>query len=112
MSSSSTIPIIDNVISEGAPEDASQGKAAGDQEQEPEHHEPGSVGIAGLGVGRHWGRTGRAKLVARGAAVNSMLEGYYPIVRRAVAVALIGRVTAVSFVAVYLWKKYSDRLVQ
>jgi hypothetical protein len=107
MSSSATTPIIDNVIAEGAPEDASQGKGA----EEEEHHEPGSVGIAGLGVGRHWGRTGRAKLVARGAAVNSMLEGYYPIVRRAVAVALVGRITAVSLVAVYLWRKYGDRLV-
>jgi hypothetical protein len=112
MSSSPTVPIIDNVISEGAPEDASQGRAAGEEGLEAEHHEPGSVGIAGLGVGRHWGRTGRAKLVARGAAVNSMLEGYYPIVRRAVAVALIGRVTAVSLVAVYLWKNYSDRVVR
>ncbi|KAF2204345.1 nudix family hydrolase [Delitschia confertaspora ATCC 74209] len=67
--------------------------------------EPGEVGIAGLGVGRNWGKAGREKLMVRGAAVNSMLEGYYPIVRRAVAVALLGRVTVASLVGIWLWKK-------
>ncbi|KAF2711188.1 hypothetical protein K504DRAFT_490097 [Pleomassaria siparia CBS 279.74] len=81
-------------------------------ESESEHHEPGEVGIAGLGVGRNWGRTGRAKLVARGSAVNSMLEGYYPIVRKAVAVTLVGRITMVSLLAVYVWNKYGDRLTR
>ncbi|KAF2733997.1 nudix family hydrolase, partial [Polyplosphaeria fusca] len=68
--------------------------------------EPGEVGIAGLGVGRNWGKTGRAKLAARGAAVNSMLEGYYPIVRKAVATALVGRITLVSILVAYLWHKF------
>jgi hypothetical protein len=71
--------------------------------------EPGEVGIAGLGVGRHWGKTGRAKMVARGAAVNSMLEGYYPIVRKAVATALAGRVTVAALVISYIWSKYKRR---
>jgi len=77
---------------------------AGKETVEPE--EPGEVGIAGLGVGRNWGKKGRSKLIARGAAVNSMLEGYYPIVRRAVAVALAGRITVAALLGVYLWKTY------
>ncbi|KAF2119178.1 nudix family hydrolase [Lophiotrema nucula] len=71
--------------------------------------EPGEVGIAGLGVGRNWGKTGRAKLAARGAAVNSMLEGYYPIVRKAVATALVGRITVVALLVAYFWRKYRSR---
>lgn len=102
---SSTIIVED--IAELPTQDLPDGKT-----EEFEHHEPGEVGIAGLGVGRNWGRTGRAKLVARGAAVNSMLEGYYPIVRRAVAVALVGRITVASLLAVYLWRKYGDRLMR
>ena len=68
--------------------------------------EPGEVGIAGLGVGRNWGKTGRESMIARGAAVNSMLEGYYPIVRKAVATALVGRITIVSLIAAYAWNRY------
>ncbi|KAL5424406.1 hypothetical protein PMIN04_003205 [Paraphaeosphaeria minitans] len=67
---------------------------------------PGEVGIAGLGVGRSWGRTSRAKMVARNVAVNSMLEGYYPIMRKAVATALAARIGLVVGLAVVLSKKY------
>ncbi|KAF2688747.1 nudix family hydrolase-like protein [Lentithecium fluviatile CBS 122367] len=74
-----------------------------------EEEQPGEVGIAGLGVGRNWGKTGRAKMVARGAAVNSMLEGYYPIVRKAVATALVGRITIAALVVAYLWNKAKRR---
>jgi hypothetical protein len=48
-------------------------------------------------------------MVARGAAVNSMLEGYYPIVRKAVAAALAGRITVAALVVAYLWSKYRRR---
>ncbi|PVH92295.1 hypothetical protein DM02DRAFT_476804, partial [Periconia macrospinosa] len=70
------------------------------------HYQPAQVevGIAGLGLGRHWGRTGRARMLARGAAVNSMLEGYYPIVRRAVALALVGRVGALVLGVLGAWR--------
>jgi hypothetical protein len=61
------------------------------------------VGIAGLGVGSSWGRTGRAKMLERGSAVNGLLEGYYPLVRRAVALALAGRVGVVAALAVWAW---------
>lgn len=71
--------------------------------------QPGEVGIAGLGVGRHWGQSGRAKMVARGAAVNSMLEGYYPIVRKAVATALAGRISVVALLVILSWKKLGAR---
>jgi 8-oxo-dGTP pyrophosphatase MutT (NUDIX family) len=66
---------------------------------------PGEVGIAGLGCGRHWGRRARNKMIARGAAVNGMLEGYYPIVRKAVAVALICRVLMVGGLGWWTWRR-------
>ncbi|KAH8712180.1 nudix family hydrolase [Phaeosphaeriaceae sp. PMI808] len=71
---------------------------------------PGEVGIAGLGVGRGWGQLGRSKMIARGAAVNSMLEGYYPIVRKAVATALAARVGVVAMLAFWAWKKFTQDL--
>jgi hypothetical protein len=74
-----------------------------------EEEKPGEVGIAGLGVGRGWGQSGRAKMMARGAAVNSMLEGYYPLVRRAVATALVGRISVVALAAYLTWKKLNTR---
>ncbi|KAF1844594.1 uncharacterized protein K460DRAFT_376249 [Cucurbitaria berberidis CBS 394.84] len=67
---------------------------------------PGEVGIAGLGVGRGWGQTGRAKMTARGAAVNSMLEGYYPIVRKAVATALAGRIGVAALLVFWAWRSF------
>lgn len=76
-----------------------------------EEKKPGEVGIAGLGVGRGWGQTGRAKMIARGAAVNSMLEGYYPIVRKAVATALVGRMGVIALLAFVAWKKVDWRKV-
>jgi hypothetical protein len=66
---------------------------------------PSQVGIAGLGAGRGWGQTGRAKMIARGAAVNSLLEGYYPIVRKAVATALVGRISVAALLAVLVWRR-------
>ncbi|KAH7411810.1 hypothetical protein DE146DRAFT_255567 [Phaeosphaeria sp. MPI-PUGE-AT-0046c] len=70
---------------------------------------PGEVGIAGLGVGRDWGQTGRSKMIARGAAVNSMLEGYYPIVRRAVATALVARIGVAALVTFAAWRTFKQK---
>jgi 8-oxo-dGTP pyrophosphatase MutT (NUDIX family) len=80
-----------------------------ESDEEEEEDEPGEVGIAGLGVGRHWGKARRAKMIARGAAVNSMLEGYYPIVRRAVVTALVSRITILSVLSAWVWNKYWRR---
>ena len=82
-------------------------------ESEQSGDKPGEVGIAGLGVGMGWGQTGRAKMVARGAAVNSMLEGYYPIVRKAVATALAGRIGVVALLTFVAWQRIDwQRLVK
>jgi hypothetical protein len=72
------------------------------------NEKPGEVGIAGLGVGRGWGRTGRSKMIARGAAVNSMLEGYYPIVRKAVATALVARIGVAALLGFAAWKTFKQ----
>ena len=71
--------------------------------------QPGEVGIGGLGVGRHWGRSRRDVLGSRGSAVNSILEGYYPIVRKAVTVALVGRISIVTILVAFLWTKYGRK---
>lgn len=71
-----------------------------------EEVQPGEVGIGGLGVGRYWGRSRRDVLASRGSAVNSILEGYYPIVRKAVTVALVGRISIVTILVAFLWTKY------
>ena len=76
-----------------------------DSNGEPSEEKPGEAGIAGLGVGSSWGPFGRARMIARGAAVNSMLEGYYPIVRRAVALTLAGRVGFAALLVFMAWKK-------
>lgn len=67
---------------------------------------PGEVGIAGLGVARGWGQTGRAKMIARGAAVNSLLEGYYPLVRRAVTTALVARIGVATLLSALVWRRF------
>jgi hypothetical protein len=45
-------------------------------------------------------------MIARNAAVNSMLEGYYPIVRKAVATALVARIGVFVGLAVVLGRRY------
>lgn len=66
---------------------------------------PGEVGIGGLGVGRHYGSIRKGQ-ECRSSAVGLMLEGYYDIVRRAVAVALVGRVSVAVAVGVAVWRRY------
>ncbi|KAF2182764.1 nudix family hydrolase [Zopfia rhizophila CBS 207.26] len=104
--SSTKEPIASAAVEEGM-DAAEMPKQDMPEAQAGEAEKPGEVGIAGLGVGRNWGKAGRAKLIARGAAVNSMLEGYYPIVRKAVATALVGRITVVSLLVAYFWTKYN-----
>ena len=93
-------------ISEGLESAAVQNSPDGVSEAigGPSEETPGEVGIAGLGVGSSWGQTGRARMIERGAAVNSMLQGYYPIVRTAVATALAGRVTVAALFIFLTWK--------
>ena len=68
-------------------------------------------GIARLRDSSRWGSTDRAKMMARGAAVNSMLQGYYPIVRMAVATTLTARISVLAIITFVAWKKLSKRLV-
>ncbi|KAK7535717.1 nudix family hydrolase [Phyllosticta citricarpa] len=56
-------------------------------------------GISGLGVERYYSRLGRKR--TRSSAVGVLLDGYYEIVRKAVAAAAIGRVSVV--VAAVAW---------
>ncbi|KXT14896.1 hypothetical protein AC579_750 [Pseudocercospora musae] len=59
------------------------------------------TGLHGLGTG-----TGVGKVASRKSAVATMLEGYYDIVRRAVAVSLAGRAGAAVVLGVVLYRKY------
>lgn len=64
----------------------------------PDEERLRQAGISGLstGVARTEGETKRV-----GSAVSTMLEGYYDIVRKAIAIALVGR--SVAFVAAVWW---------
>lgn len=70
-----------------------------------ESEKPGEAGISGLGVGRYYGRLGREQRGSRSSAVGVMLEGYYDVVRRAVKVALVGRVAAMTLLVFILWTR-------
>ncbi|KAF7197958.1 hypothetical protein HII31_00672 [Pseudocercospora fuligena] len=59
------------------------------------------TGLHGLGTGM-----GVGKVASRKSAVATMLEGYYDIVRRAVAVSLAGRAGVAVVLGVLLYKKY------
>ncbi|KAK8200175.1 uncharacterized protein BKA78DRAFT_228065, partial [Phyllosticta capitalensis] len=50
-------------------------------------------GISGLGVERYYSRLGRKR--TRSSAIGVLLDGYYDLVRKAVAVASVGRVSVV-----------------
>lgn len=56
-------------------------------------------GISGLGVERYYSRLGRKR--TRSSAIGVLLDGYYDLVRKAVAVASVGRVSVV--VAAVAW---------
>jgi hypothetical protein len=45
-------------------------------------------------------------MIARNSAVNSMLEGYYPIVRKAVATALVARMGVAALLTFVAWKSF------
>ncbi|KAF2146094.1 uncharacterized protein K452DRAFT_283376 [Aplosporella prunicola CBS 121167] len=66
-------------------------------------------GISGLGVERYYSRLGQKQRATRSSSVGVMLEGYYDIIRKTVALALIGRVSAFSILVGSLWLKYRRR---
>ncbi|EMC96209.1 hypothetical protein BAUCODRAFT_47846, partial [Baudoinia panamericana UAMH 10762] len=59
------------------------------------------TGLHGLGTGSAVG-----DVKGRKAAVATMLEGYYDIVRRAVGVALVGRASLVALVVWMVWRRW------
>ncbi|KAK3068259.1 hypothetical protein LTR53_014318 [Teratosphaeriaceae sp. CCFEE 6253] len=65
---------------------------------------PDETGFHGLGTG-----VAVAGQRNRKAAVATMLEGYYDIVRRAVAVALVGRAGVLMMVLVLAWRRWNRR---
>lgn len=56
--------------------------------------DPPESGISGLGVERYYSRLGQKNPATRSSAVGILLEGYYDIVRKTVALALGARVSA------------------
>lgn len=84
-----------------------------EQEQEVQWHQkhPPGAGESGLGVAReHEGPSRkRARRGSRSSRIGVMLEGYYEIIRKAIALTLLGRgVTAVAVMA-WLWHRYRYR---
>lgn len=69
------------------------------------------LGMGGLGSGVDHRRDSNTpgRLAFKSSAVATMLEGYYDIVRKAVAVALVGRTSAFVALAALLWVRYRRR---
>lgn len=74
-----------------------------------EEDKPGEVGIGGLGVGRYYGKIRSSAKGSRSSSVGTLLEGYYDIVQKAVAVALVGRVSVVALLVATFWIRYRKR---
>ncbi|QIX02423.1 hypothetical protein AMS68_007940 [Peltaster fructicola] len=66
---------------------------------------PDETGFHGLGTG-----LGAGENKSKKAAVSTMLDGYYDIVRQAVATALVGRLGVATLVGVLAWRRWNDRL--
>lgn len=67
---------------------------------------PPEVGIAGLGAAR------RQRRSSRSSRVGFMLEGYYDIMRRAVLLALIGRLATALSLLVFVWRWWRARRIR
>lgn len=65
---------------------------------------PGEVGRGGLGIGSV--RNG-----SRPSGVSVLIDGYYEIVRRAVKVALVARLSTALVLSVYLWRRLRGRYI-
>jgi len=66
------------------------------------------VGIAGLGAGTRSSESHarRQRRSSRSSRVGYMLDGYYDIMRRAVAVALVGRAAMLLALFAWVWRKW------
>jgi len=64
------------------------------------------AGIHGLGTGVD---REQHRMELKSSAVGTMLDGYYDIVRRAVAVAMAGRATSALVLLAWLWIRYRRR---
>lgn len=65
------------------------------------------AGMHGLGTGVD---RQMSRMLLRSSAVGTMLEGYYDIVRKAVAIALISRTSAIIAISAWIWARYRRRL--
>ncbi|OMP85296.1 hypothetical protein BK809_0003966 [Diplodia seriata] len=68
--------------------------------------DPPESGISGLGVERYYSRLGQKNPATRSSAVGILLEGYYDIVRKTVALSLVTRVSVFAAVVATLIVKY------
>lgn len=74
-----------------------------------EDGEPPEAGISGLGVGQEHENPTRKRRGSRSSRVGFMLDGYYEIVRKGVALALLGRSAFVVALLSILWHRYKRR---
>ncbi|KAF2754412.1 NUDIX-domain-containing protein [Pseudovirgaria hyperparasitica] len=69
------------------------------------YRKPAECGIGGLGAGTYYDKIRKCQ-VSRQGAISILLEGYYEIVRKAVAIALIGRFSTATLAAYLIWYKF------
>ncbi|OJD31531.1 nudix family hydrolase [Diplodia corticola] len=68
--------------------------------------EPPESGISGLGAERYYSRLGQKNPATRSSSVGILLEGYYDIVRKTVALSLAARVSVFAAVVATVIVKY------
>ncbi|KAL1636892.1 hypothetical protein SLS56_000987 [Neofusicoccum ribis] len=71
--------------------------------------DPPESGISGLGVERYYSRLGQKNPATRSSAVGILLEGYYDIVRKTVALTLATRISAFAILVATLVIRYRRR---
>lgn len=80
-----------------------------DNDRYSEEGEPPEAGISGLGVGREHGGPQRRRRGSRSSRVGYMLDGYYELIRKGVALALIARGTVILLLLALAWRRYKLR---
>ncbi|KAF2840430.1 hypothetical protein M501DRAFT_1010532 [Patellaria atrata CBS 101060] len=68
----------------------------------------GEVGMAGTSVGAYYCRIRQIQRNSRSSGLGILLEGYYDIVRKAVAVTLVTRVSSIGILAVLAYKRFKE----
>lgn len=67
---------------------------------------PGEGRVEGMGLGRYYGRLAQDQKGSRSSAVGVLLGGYYEIIQKAVPLSFVTRLSVISAVGYFAWKRF------